>query len=137
MLEFLYNKGVLRKYKVSGSFIKKRLQHRCFPVKFVKFLRKLILKNICERMFLYICVNFELSKLIGTLQALHVYSTLKQRGKECFHVALTWNTRGVFVGKVLEKTLQIMVSIFAKNVVLHRLSCSCAFIIYFVKISSS
>ena len=28
------------------NFIKQRLQHRCFPVKFVKFLRTAILKNI-------------------------------------------------------------------------------------------
>ena len=33
-------------------FIKLRLQHRCyFPVKFVKFLKTPILKNICERLF--------------------------------------------------------------------------------------
>ena len=31
------------------DFIKKILQHRCFPMKFVKFLRTPILKNICER----------------------------------------------------------------------------------------
>ena len=31
------------------NFIKKRLQHRCFPVKFVKFIRTPILKNIYER----------------------------------------------------------------------------------------
>ena len=29
------------------NFTKIRLQHRCFPVKFSKFLRKPILKNIC------------------------------------------------------------------------------------------
>ena len=32
------------------------------------------------------------------LQTYHVYSTLKQHGNDCFHVVLTWNTRGVFVG---------------------------------------
>ena len=31
------------------NFIKKRLQHWCFPVKFAKFLRTSILKKICER----------------------------------------------------------------------------------------
>ena len=31
------------------NFIKKRLQHSCFPVKFAKFLRTPILKNIGER----------------------------------------------------------------------------------------
>ena len=30
----------------------KRLQHRCFSVKFAKFLRTCILKNICERLLL-------------------------------------------------------------------------------------
>ena len=35
------------------NFIKKALQHRCFPVKFAKFLRTPILKNICERLLMY------------------------------------------------------------------------------------
>ena len=34
------------------NFTKIRLQHRCFPVKFVKFLRTPILKNICQQMLL-------------------------------------------------------------------------------------
>ena len=42
--------------KVAGSqacnFFKRRLQRRCFPVKFVKFLRTSTLKNICERLLL-------------------------------------------------------------------------------------
>ena len=36
------------------SFIKRILQHRCFPVKFAKFLRIPILKNFYERLLLYI-----------------------------------------------------------------------------------
>ena len=32
-----------------------------------------------------------------TLQTHHVYSTLKLRGNNHFHVFPTWNTRGVFV----------------------------------------
>ena len=36
------------------NFIKKRLIHRCFLVKLAKFLRTPILKNICERLLLYI-----------------------------------------------------------------------------------
>ena len=35
-----------------SNFIKKRLQARWCPVKFVKFLRTPILKNICERLLL-------------------------------------------------------------------------------------
>ena len=34
----------------SSNFIKKSLQHRCFPVKFAKFLKTSILKNTCERL---------------------------------------------------------------------------------------
>ena len=30
------------------NFIKKRLQHRCFPANIAKFLKALVLKNICE-----------------------------------------------------------------------------------------
>ena len=36
------------------SFLKKRIQHRCFPVKLAKFLWISILKNICERLLLKI-----------------------------------------------------------------------------------
>ena len=36
----------------SSNFVKKRLQHRCFPVKYAKFLRTSILKNICKRVLL-------------------------------------------------------------------------------------
>ena len=34
------------------NFIEKRLWHRCFPMKFAKFLRTPTLKNICERLVL-------------------------------------------------------------------------------------
>ena len=33
-----------------------------------------------------------------TQQTHHVYSTLKPRRNDCFHVVSTWDTRGVFVG---------------------------------------
>ena len=49
MLETLFKKAAgLRACK----FIKKRLQHRCFPVTFEKFLKINILKNICEQLIL-------------------------------------------------------------------------------------
>ena len=34
------------------NFIRKRLQHSCFPVNIAKILRTHILKNICERLLL-------------------------------------------------------------------------------------
>ena len=38
--------------KFVKNFIKKRLQHRFFPVKFAKFLRTPILKGMCKRLLL-------------------------------------------------------------------------------------
>ena len=47
VLESLFNK--LANLKVCNA-IKIELLRKCFPVKFAKFLRAPILKNICERM---------------------------------------------------------------------------------------
>ena len=35
------------------NFIKKRLQHRCFPVNIAQFLRTPTLKNVCDQLLLY------------------------------------------------------------------------------------
>ena len=40
------------------SFIKKKFQRNCFPVKFAKILRTPALKNIGERLLLYLHVIF-------------------------------------------------------------------------------
>ena len=37
---------------LESLFYKRRLQHKCFLVKFVKFLRTPILKNICQQLLL-------------------------------------------------------------------------------------
>ena len=61
--QVFYKKGVFKTFvNFTGKnlccslflikFIKKRLQHSCFPVKFEKILRTPNLKNICERLFL-------------------------------------------------------------------------------------
>ena len=49
MLKSLFNK--VADLKV-WNFIKKKFQHRCFPVNIAKFLKSLILKNICEQLHL-------------------------------------------------------------------------------------
>ena len=53
VLEFLF-------YKVASlqpsNVVKKRLLHRCFPMKYDKFLKTPILKNFCERLFL--CISY-------------------------------------------------------------------------------
>ena len=54
VLESVFNKVAgLRAY----NFIAKKLQHRCFPVKFAKIFRIPILKNICEQLLLYLHYN--------------------------------------------------------------------------------
>ena len=53
VLETLFN-------KVAGlqvNYIKKRNQHRCFPVNNAKFLRTPTLKNICIKLLLVFCKN--------------------------------------------------------------------------------
>ena len=55
MLESLFNKAAgLLPY----NFIKKRLQHRCFSVKFAKLLSKPILKNIQEWLLLHVVDSY-------------------------------------------------------------------------------
>ena len=51
VLDCLFNKAAALQV---CNFIKKKLQHRCFPVIIAKFLRIPILKNICERLLLFI-----------------------------------------------------------------------------------
>ena len=53
----------------AGNFIKKRLHHRCFPVKFVKILRTPILDNICERLLRKI-----FSHKLSQCQSLTIYT---------------------------------------------------------------
>ena len=47
VLESLFNKVAVPK---ACNFIKKRLQHRCFPVNIAKYLRTPILKNIRQQL---------------------------------------------------------------------------------------
>ena len=55
MSESLFN-------KIAGpaGLLKKRLQHRCFPVHITNFLRTSILKNISERVLLLIIKGINL-----------------------------------------------------------------------------
>ena len=47
-------KGALKNGLKAWNFIKKRLQHKCFPVNFAKFLGTAILKNIYGRQLLHL-----------------------------------------------------------------------------------
>ena len=52
LLESLFDKASA----LQPSFIKERLQHRCFPENIAKFLKTPVLKNICERLLLLIVI---------------------------------------------------------------------------------
>ena len=59
--------------KVAGlqcNYIKRRIQHRCFPVNNVKFLRTSILKNICIKLFLLFCKNRNVRPKFSSFDAL-------------------------------------------------------------------
>ena len=51
------------------------LQHRCFPVNIVKFIRKPILKNICERLLLYL--QFDCQREESTISTV-LYSPIQE-----------------------------------------------------------
>ena len=51
--EVFCKKGVLNNFTIfTGKLLCWRLEHTCFPVNIAKFLRTLILKNICEQLLL-------------------------------------------------------------------------------------
>ena len=78
-LEVFFKKGVLKIFlKFTGkrlpwgllqacNFIKKRLQHQCFPVKFKKFLRTSILKNTCKILLLFVSPQNTIANSSGEL----------------------------------------------------------------------
>ena len=64
----------------SWNLIKKRLQHRYFPVNIAKFLRKLVLKNICEQLFeRFPTWANDITSSIGIEE--HIFSKTKQNKK--------------------------------------------------------
>ena len=56
------------------NFIKKRLRHRCFPVNIAKFLSTPILKNICKRLLLWMCVLWTPLVKVASLPSLFRFS---------------------------------------------------------------
>ena len=68
---FLKISQILQKTPVSESLFKTRIHCRCLPVKFGKFLRASIFRNICKRLILIkvglTFLNFNLSKVLQLL----------------------------------------------------------------------
>ena len=78
---FSVKEGALR-----PATLLKRLQHRCFPVDFAKFLRTPIVKNICERLLpdaLLAC-----HRMKGWDKVIVEFKSRKQRQSiiDCIHV---------------------------------------------------
>ena len=67
------------------NFLKKGLQHRCFPVNIAKFLRTLILMKICEQLllqFLLLTVNISSWVLVSALNSIGLLQRSSSRFKE-------------------------------------------------------
>ena len=82
MLESPFNR--LAGFKTC-NFLKKRLQHRCFPVNIAKFLRTLILMKICEQLllqFLLLTVNISSWVLVSALNSIGLLQRSSSRFKE-------------------------------------------------------
>ena len=60
--EIFKNTYIEKHPRKARNFIKKRLQHKCFPVKFARFLRTPILKNLYERL---LCISYVLHKYVS------------------------------------------------------------------------
>ena len=65
----------------SCSFIKKRLQHRCFPLNIATFLKTPVLKNICERLFE--CFPTWIDNITSNIWSAEDISKRKESSKSC------------------------------------------------------
>ena len=82
----------------ASSFLKNRLHRRCFPVKFVKFLRTPILENISERLFQKMFSNtLSMSKShnIVKLQRMNGFSLFRSEAvvQRCSVKKMFWGLR--------------------------------------------
>ena len=106
----------------AGNFIKKRVQHRCFPVKYVKFLRAVNLKNINHRrcslrkgvlrnfakfIWKHLCQSFFVTKVTGLRPAI----LLKKRfWHRCFPVNFAKFWRALFTQNTSGRLLLIVLN---------------------------
>ena len=66
----------------SLQFFKKRLQHKCFPVKFEKLLRTPILKNICKRLLVGVFYKKAVLKKLWNIHGTKVASDGKNETQD-------------------------------------------------------
>ena len=90
------------------KFLKKRLQHRCFPVNIGKFLRTLILMKICEQpllQFLLLTVNISSQELVS---ALNSTGFLQRSSSKCFPQGAQWQAPLLFEKKKNQPKLSLV-----------------------------
>ena len=81
---------------------KKRMEKKENPDKYCQIAVKQLLYLCSKKLHFTFTSNIYIQyNEVATLQTHHVYSTLKGRGNDRFHVVLTRNTRGVFAGNAL------------------------------------
>ena len=101
----------LLKLQAEDFYNKKGLQHWCFPVKCIKFIRTLILKNICKRLNISIIVKLEKKNIIpkqlyGWPKASNFIK--KKPWNDCFPVSFTTFLRTSFLKKQVRWLLLII-----------------------------
>ena len=114
MLESLFNKVV--ELQVS-NVIKKTFQYSCFSVNIAKFLRTPILKNICERLFLNVCLPVQIVGMRKHLNYKHysrgLFKTLSYISNGAFRKIIT-----IFTNELHHRYLigsQVCFCILARN----------------------
>ena len=93
--------------KVRKNFVKKILQHRCFSVKLAKFLRTPTLKNICQRLLLY------MRQVAVQCWFQTLFSVLFYNDKKGTNLLRSWSRGKIlfeFFNKLREKTLHGIVT---------------------------
>ena len=93
------------------KFFEKRLQHKCFPVKFVKLLKTSILKNICKRLLL------EVSSKKAVLKHIAIFT-----GRKELRVWVIWKRRSWWLIELWKWHVFILINISCKNSWLNELS---------------
>ena len=86
------------------NFIKKRLQHRCFPVNIEKFLKTSILKNICKWLLLlqssyHRKITICNIVLISSVRAKIAQETYLCNVQTTFHGEIIYNFAWIYLGR--------------------------------------
>ena len=76
-LHMFFTIGVLKNFE-TGKHLFWRLQHRCFPVKFAKFLKTPFLQNICGGFFCWVNEELRYQELLLIQFLSYIF------GKKCF-----------------------------------------------------